>query len=156
MTKRLKDLALRAWLPIVALAPLLSLVIARRITATDGLSVWIAGYELHGVCWVQERFGASCPFCGITRSVIFTVHGELSRAAQLNPGGVLLVFGIALVCVACMFLSFAQSTLHNLDAANAATTMQRTHNRVACFFAFYAALTTAVIIGGWVWRLASV
>lgn len=152
MTNRLKNLTARAWLPIVALVPLLNLFVARSLTATDGRRVLIAGYELHGACWWQERFGAPCPFCGITRSMILTVHGEFARAAELNPAGVMIILGVALVCAACVFLGLSQNSRTSLDAAARAAT-NRMHNRIALLFALYAALTVFVIIGGWAWRL---
>lgn len=152
MRNALRSLPARAWLPLVALAPVLNLLIARRLTATDGTSVWVAGYELHGSCWVQERFGAPCPFCGITRSIVLTIHGELARAAELNPAGLLLVFGVALVCVACAFLVFTQRNRARVDV-EARSAMNRTHNRIAAFFALYAGVTVLVVIGVWAWRL---
>lgn len=155
MINRLKTLPLRAWLPIAALAPVLNFILARSLTATDGRRVWVAGYELHGACWVQERFGAACPFCGITRSVVLTIHGEITRAAELNPAGVMIVCGVVLVCVVCAFLVFTQSSRAHVDAA-AKSAMKRAHNRIATFFALYAGLTIFVIVGGWAWRFWSV
>jgi len=152
MTNALKNLAARAWLPIIAFVPLLNLFIARLLTATDGQRVRVAGYELHGACWWQERFGAPCPFCGITRSIVLTVHGELARAVQLNPAGVMIILGVVLVCAACVFLGFSQNSGAHLDAGARSAT-NRMHNRIALLVSLYTVLTVVVIVVGWAWRL---
>lgn len=155
MRNALRSLPARAWLPLVALAPVLNLLIARRLTATDGTSVWVAGYELHGSCWVQERFGAPCPFCGITRSIVLTIHGELARAAELNPAGVMIVLGVAIVCAVCVLFVFTQNDHAHLEA-DARSAMKRIHNRIALVFSLYAGLTIFALLAGWAWRLWSV
>ena len=42
-------------------------------------------------CPLRTLTGVPCPFCGMTRGVTSFVHGDVARAALLNPGSVLLV-----------------------------------------------------------------
>ena len=48
------------------------------------------------VCLVQALFGIPCPGCGITRSVLAVLAGDLTRAWLLNPAGPLLCAATAL------------------------------------------------------------
>lgn len=58
-------------------------------TATGDVSTpW--GDPLGGLCWVREWLGFDCPFCGMARSFVAAVHGQLGRAFELHPGGPLL------------------------------------------------------------------
>jgi uncharacterized protein DUF2752 len=42
-------------------------------------------------CPLRTVTGVPCPFCGMTRGVTAFVHGDVGRAALLNPGSVLIV-----------------------------------------------------------------
>ena len=93
-------------------ALLASLAGLRAIASADLNSVTFAGHVLDGVCWFRQRFGVPCPFCGMTRSFLFTLHGQLTSAWQLNPAGLLLVLGlIALGCALVVVLLCEQTRL---------------------------------------------
>lgn len=42
-------------------------------------------------CPLRGATGLPCPLCGMTRSVVATVHGNVGEALATNPAGVLLV-----------------------------------------------------------------
>jgi Protein of unknown function (DUF2752) len=49
-------------------------------------------------CPLRSLTGIPCPLCGMTRGVTALVHGDVARAALLNPGSVLLVLAaVALI-----------------------------------------------------------
>lgn len=73
---------------------LASLGLTRLVTAADATAVTFAGREFFWACPVRSLLGLPCPSCGLTRSVVFTLHGEWGRAAAMNPAGPLLVLGL--------------------------------------------------------------
>jgi hypothetical protein len=81
-------------------ALLAQLALLRALGAATETSVWFAGRELQWGCAVRQLFGVPCPSCGLTRSVVLTVHGQLGTAVALNPAGPLYVLGMLLLCAA--------------------------------------------------------
>jgi hypothetical protein len=73
------------------------LFVLRALGAANETSVWFAGRELQWGCAVRRVFGVPCPSCGLTRSVVLTVHGRLETAVALNPAGPLYVLGMLLL-----------------------------------------------------------
>lgn len=85
--RELKNIAVGA----VFLSPLFALYF---LTAATAKNVWLFGEQIHIGCWFRDYFGVPCPVCGMTRSVILTVHGELATAFQMHIGGPLLILGV--------------------------------------------------------------
>ena len=75
----------------------LGLVLLRVAAWADVNQVWLFGSQLHWGCWFKEHYGFPCPTCGMTRSVILTMHGNLDNAFLLNPAGPILIAGLILV-----------------------------------------------------------
>ena len=73
---------------------LASLALTRLAASADEAAVSFAGRGLPWLCPLRSLFGLPCPTCGMTRSVVLSLHGEWGRAAALNPAGPLLVFGL--------------------------------------------------------------
>ena len=73
---------------------LASLALTRLAASADEAAVSFAGRGLPWLCPLRSLFGLPCPTCGMTRSVVLSLHGECGRAAALNPAGPLLVFGL--------------------------------------------------------------
>ena len=48
-------------------------------------------------CPLRTLTGVPCPFCGMTRGVTAFVHGDVARAALLDPGSVLIVLAAAVL-----------------------------------------------------------
>ena len=92
-------LSRKEWAAGAAGAALLGqLALLRALGAATETAVWFAGRELQWGCAVRRLFGVPCPSCGLTRSVVLTVHGRLSTAVALNPAGPLYVLGTLLLC----------------------------------------------------------
>jgi hypothetical protein len=72
---------------------LAQLVVLRLVSTANEQFVTLAGRELHWGCAFRDAFGVPCPNCGMTRSVVFSLHGDLARAFEMNPAGPLLVAG---------------------------------------------------------------
>jgi hypothetical protein len=63
------------------------------ISAACGLVLLLAGVlpetlwtRLPAVCLFRNLFGFECFGCGMTRALASALHGEISRALQLNAG----------------------------------------------------------------------
>ena len=78
---------------------LLGLVLLRVAAWADANQVWLFGRQLHWGCWFKEHYGFPCPTCGMTRSVILTMHGDFHNAFLLNPAGPFLIVGMILVAI---------------------------------------------------------
>src|SRR2546421_3781363 len=89
---------------------LLQLVALRALASATETYVTFAGRELHMECSFRQHFGVPCPNCGMTRSVLLTLQGELGRAARVNFAGPFLVVGVVLFALAMFFLMFYQRT----------------------------------------------
>ncbi|HEX7177403.1 MAG TPA: DUF2752 domain-containing protein [Pyrinomonadaceae bacterium] len=106
-------------------------------------SVTFAGRELHWGCSFREWFGIPCPNCGMTRSVLLSLHGQLTEAVSLNPAGPLLVLGILLFSAA-MFFLMAYESRHT------GTALARARSSITRGSLAYAALMLVVWMGHWV------
>jgi hypothetical protein len=84
------------------------LAAARLLFDADREGVTVAGVPWRTACAFKERFGIPCPACGMTRSVVLSLHGDVSTAAELNPGGPVIVFGLLYFSAAMIFLAFRQ------------------------------------------------
>lgn len=78
---------------------LLGLVGLRVAAWADANQVWLFGRQLHWGCWFREHYGFPCPTCGMTRSVILTIHGDFHNAFLLNPAGPFLIAGVLLAVI---------------------------------------------------------
>ena len=84
------------------------LAAARMLLSADRERVTIAGMPVDAACAFKQRFGVPCPACGMSRSFVLTLHGDLATALDLNPGGPMLVLGILYFSGAMLWLSFRQ------------------------------------------------
>lgn len=124
---------------IVGAGLLLQFVAIRVFSWADSTRVLLFGRELHLGCWFRERFGVPCPACGMTRSVILTLHGHFVQGFQLNAGGPVLVAAVA----ACAALLIVRGRSEN-------TTSSRTPALVMIAFGW---LFAAVLVGQWLIRI---
>jgi len=118
---------------------LVQLVAIRLFSWADATRVSVLGRQLHWGCWFREHFGVPCPACGMTRSVILTLHGHFLQGFQLNPGGPVLVAAVA---------SFA--ALMIVGGRSASTTSSR---RAALIMIAFGWLFAAVLFGQWLMRI---
>jgi len=90
------------------LAILLHALMARIVLQADEARVYVLGHPLNWVCSFHERFGLPCPTCGMTRSVVLTLHGEVERAWRIAPGGPAFTLGVLFVAAGVLVLAAAQ------------------------------------------------
>lgn len=82
----------------------LALLVSALLAATAWLVPAGGGLELPwgknfpAVCWLNQVTGVECPFCGMTRSWVAAMHGDLASSFGWHPGGpLLLAAGIVLL-----------------------------------------------------------
>lgn len=90
------------------LAILLQAIMARIILQADEGHVYVLGHALNWACSFHERFGLPCPTCGLTRSVVLTLHGQVERAWRIAPGGPALTLGVLFVAAGVLTLAAVQ------------------------------------------------
>jgi hypothetical protein len=78
-------------------ALLASLALARGLAEATASAVHVAGRELPVICPSRLLFGVNCPGCGMTRSVLLTLGGDLRGALAVNPAGPVLVAALILL-----------------------------------------------------------
>jgi hypothetical protein len=84
-------------------ALLASMALARVLAEATTAAVHVAGHELPVVCPSRLLFGVNCPGCGMTRSVLLTLGGDLRGALSVNPAGPFLVVALILLAVQLLF-----------------------------------------------------
>jgi len=127
---------------------LLLLGLLRALASVRDGRVSVAGRELEWECWFKHLFDFPCPNCGLTRSVLLTLHGQLGAAWQMNPAGLLLVSGLVLLGLALIFLTFHRQR-HTPHASGAV------HRRIRIYTKVYAHLLIAVLFAHWFLKLAA-
>jgi hypothetical protein len=84
-------------------ALLASLAVARGLAQATPAAVHVAGHELPVICPSRLLFGVNCPGCGMTRSVLLTLGGDLWGALSVNPAGPFLVVALILLAAQLLF-----------------------------------------------------
>ena len=74
----------------------------------DEEHVFVLGRPIEWVCALRSRFGLPCPTCGLTRSVVMSLHGELARAWRMAPVGPVAVIGLVAFAIAMLALAWLQ------------------------------------------------
>jgi hypothetical protein len=123
-------------------ALLASLALARGFASANSAAVYVAGAELPVVCPSRLLLGVSCPGCGMTRSVLMTLGGDLRGALAANPGGPLLVVALLLLGAQLLFAA--------TRPAAAGAGRNRAPRRLLRWASAYAAVVASVMIAGWV------
>jgi hypothetical protein len=126
----------------IAFVAFADLAAARALLRADEARVYFAGRAIELHCAFREATGLPCPTCGLSRSVVMSLHGEFARAWRLAPAGPVAVIGIALFAVAMLILAIMQARGESSLAASARFWIRR------AALAYSAALT-AVWAAGW-------
>jgi Protein of unknown function (DUF2752) len=121
---------------------LADLAVGRVLLRADEARVYIAGRALNLQCSFRSATGLPCPTCGITRSVVMSLHGEFARAWSMAPAGPLAVAGLAAFALAMLALAFIQWA-----GAEDRTVWMRLWIRRGALA--YGAVATVVWLGGW-------
>ena len=119
-------------------ALLASLAVARGLADASPAAVNIAGHEMPVICPSRLLFGVNCPGCGMTRSVLLTLGGDLRGALSVNPAGPFLV--VALVLLAAQLLLAAH-------VPEGGTSVKR---RLLPWVSLYSAVVASVMLIQWV------
>jgi Protein of unknown function (DUF2752) len=85
---------------------LLDAVAAGFALTADDTRVYVFGHAIPWECSMR-RAGLPCPTCGMTRSLVMTLHGQFGRAWHMAPGGPVLLAG-ALLAAAVLLVSAAR------------------------------------------------
>jgi hypothetical protein len=87
---------------------LLQLAALRWLMKADAERIYLWGQPLNATCSFRRSFGLPCPTCGMSRSVLLALTGEWPLAWQINPAGLLLVVGLAVLGVFLLVLMCCQ------------------------------------------------
>jgi hypothetical protein len=81
---------------------------ARWLLRADEEHVFVLGRPIEWVCALRSRFGLPCPTCGLTRSMVMSLHGEFARAWQMAPVGPVAVIGLVAFAITMLALARLQ------------------------------------------------
>lgn len=127
---------------VTGLAILLEAVMAGLLLRADEARIYVLGRPVGWVCGLKSRLGLPCPTCGMTRSLVLSLHGEISRAWHMAPGGPVIMFGLLGFAAALLVLACMQWQGAKRGATSAVTWLR--HSAL-----IYAAAAMLVWIGGW-------
>ena len=130
----------------VGAAFLIQLTILRLVFSANQQQVYLLGKEFGSTCSFKQHFGHPCPTCGMTRSVILSLHGEIAQAWQVNPAGILLVLGIALFSAAMLVLFLYQQL-------SVPTRSELLRSRIQTWALAYGIVLAITLISHWVVEL---
>lgn len=120
------------------------LVVLRAVSSANDAFVTLVGRELHWACSFKQAFGVPCPNCGMTRSVVFALHGQLGRAFEMNPAGPLLVVGALALSAALFFAAF-----YGRKGGGAVLAPDPVPRRIMLGAAGYGGLVAVVLLVNW-------
>jgi hypothetical protein len=55
---------------------------------------WLPGLPMPEMCWSRSMFGAKCPGCGLTRSLICLAHGDWRKSLAMHRLGMIMALSI--------------------------------------------------------------
>jgi hypothetical protein len=117
-------------------------LLARCLLWADEERVFVLGRPIEWVCALRSRFGLPCPTCGLTRSVVMSLHGEFGRAWRMAPVGPVAVLGAIGFALAMLALAWSQW-------AGASQWEARARAWIRTASAIYAAAVLVIWLGGW-------
>jgi hypothetical protein len=133
---------------VAGFAILLQAALARVLLQADEARVYLLGHPLNWACSFHEHFGLPCPTCGLTRSVILTLHGQLQRAWRMAPGGPALTLGILFVAAGVLLLAGVELWSYS-RSTNARWLEHRIKMGLQAGALGYAGVSTVVWLTGW-------
>jgi hypothetical protein len=127
---------------------LADLAAMRALLRADESLVYFASRAMDFECAFRTATGLPCPTCGLTRSVVMSLHFEFARAWNMAPVGPVAVAGLAAFALAMLALASVQWA----GAGNWIAAAPRWIRKSALA---YAAAATIVWLGGWAVSLQS-
>jgi hypothetical protein len=96
------------------------------------------------ICLLKNITGIPCPSCGVTRSVISLLNGDLSSAVSVNPLGVLLFIMIVLTPLWIVY-----------DLAGNKSTLLLFYGHTEAFFKQKTAAIAGILLvtANWIWNI---
>jgi hypothetical protein len=131
------------------LAILLDAAMARILLQADEARVYFLGHPLNWACSFHARFGLPCPTCGLTRSVILTLHGQVARAWRMAPGGPALTLGVLFAAAGVLILAGVQFWTANRPANRSRWLEQRFKMGLKAGTLAWASVSIVVWLAGW-------
>jgi len=83
---------------------------ARILLRATASGVTLLGDSLGGECLFRRLTGRPCPACGMTRSVILTLNGQIGAAWKVNFAGPAWVLAVSTVALGLLWLAWRQSS----------------------------------------------
>ncbi len=116
--------------------------LARLVLSADLDRVYFLGKPIVVACAFRRATGLPCPTCGLTRSTVLALHGDLGAAWGVMPAGPVLALGTLAIAVALLWYAvFAQGQRPASEAA------------ARCWIArgglAYGAAAVVMWLGGW-------
>src|SRR5690349_13217720 len=84
----------------------LDAVIAALVLRADEERVYVLGHPIGWVCAWRSQLHLPCPTCGMTRSLVFSLHGEIGRAWHMAPAGPVALYGALGLATALLAMAF--------------------------------------------------
>jgi len=131
------------------LAILLQAAVARIFLQADEARVYFLGHPLNWACSFHARFGLPCPTCGLTRSVILTLHGQVERAWHLAPGGPALALGVLFVAAGVLLLAGVEFGMANRSAQSSSWLEHKIKTGLQTSTLAWASISIVVWLTGW-------
>lgn len=122
---------------LTGVALLASLAVARGLATATPAAVQVAGRELPVICPSRLLFGVTCPGCGMTRSVLLTLGGDLRGALNVNPAGPVLVAALILLAAQLLFAARVNGADH------------QSQRRLLSWASVYGAVVVSVMLIQW-------
>jgi hypothetical protein len=121
---------------------ILQAAVAYVLLRADEERVYFLGRPLTWVCALKSSLHLPCPTCGMTRSLVLSLHGELTRAWHIAPGGPVFLFGM-LALAACLLI------LSAIQVCGAVPWRELAKSWVRRCAVAYAGIATMVWLAGW-------
>lgn len=127
---------------IVGCVTLADALAARWLLRADVEHVFVLGRPIEWVCALRSRFGLPCPTCGLTRSVVMSLHGEFAQAWRMAPVGPVAVVGAIAFALAMLALAWSQWAGESKREAQGRAWIRNA-------MVIYSAGAVAIWLGGW-------
>jgi hypothetical protein len=135
---------------VIGFVTLADALAARWLLRADEERVFVLGRPIEWVCALRSRFGLPCPTCGLTRSVVMSLHGEFARAWRMAPVGPVAVIGLVAFAIAMLALAWLQWAQERApQGVDAVKWEARARVYIRKGAAIYAMGVLMVWLGGW-------
>jgi hypothetical protein len=130
---------------VVGATILFDAALARLVLAADLDRVYFLGKPIPLACAFRRSTGLPCPTCGLTRSMVLALHGNLDAAWHLMPAGPIFVLGALSFAVASLAYSALAPRWRPASRVSARRWMARAGLA-------YGAAAVVLWLGGWAAR----